>query len=223
MNIALAVFSNCTDTCLEEPTIYDTMFSLGLAFKDAADIKSVRVYVDPNPNPKLYKKYVKKLEEYGFYVVKTKGLADGWIKAMDEAVAEGSEYVFMVEHDWFFNSENISHSLADITFRMKKDDLGVMLFNKHKNDEALNGSKWQTYFKPVPKKFYCLTDRFSNNPNILNVEYFKKNFADKVDWSVAGAGKIEQSLEKKVEIAVYGIYGNEAAIVHLDGRKGGKK
>lgn len=223
MNLAIAVFSNCTDTCLEEPTIYDTLYSLGIAFKDAYKIKSVRVFVDPNPNPKKYKEYVDKLEKYNFYVEKTKSLSDGWLKAIDAAIQEGSEYLFIVEHDWFFNSENISHTLSDITFRMRKDNLPVMLFNKHKNDDALNGTKWQSYFNPVPKKFYCLTDRFSNNPHIIDLKQFKEKFYDQVDWDSPGAGQIEQSLQKKVQIAVYGIYGNEPAITHLDGRKGGKK
>lgn len=223
MNIALAVFSNCTNTCLEEPTIYDTVYSLGVALKDAYQINSVRVFVDPNPNPDKYDEYVKKLKDYGFYVVKTKSLADGWVKAMDAAEFEGAEFLFMVEHDWLFDPDNINHTLADITFRMKKDDLSVMLFNKHKNDEALNGTKWQSYFKPVPKRFYCLTDRFSNNPHILNIQKFRDKFFNMVDWDVPGAGQIEQALQKNVEIAVYGNYGNGPAIKHLDGRKGGKK
>lgn len=222
MNLALAVFSNCTNDCLENPTVYDTMASLGFTFKDSYKIKSLTVYVDPNPNPGYYKKYVERLKELGFYVVKTSSLSSGWLKAIDNAVENDIDYLFMLEHDWTFDTDVVKHTLQDITFRMAKDNLGCMLFNKHKNDDSLNGSKWQTYLKST-KSFYCMTDRFSNNPNILNVKWFKDNYMDRVNWNLAGAGRIEQSLEKKVNIAVYGEYGSEPAIIHLDGRKGGQK
>jgi len=223
MNISIACFSNCTNDCIEKPTIYETLYSLGVAFKDAWQSKTLRVYVDPNPNKGKYKEYTDLLTERGFFVEKTKGLADGYLRAVHQAYEDGAEFVFMVEHDWQFQPDNIEHTLADITFRMKKDNIPVMLFNKHVNDDKLNGTKWQGYFEPVPKKFYCKTDRFSNNPHIINVEMFKKMYMDMVDWTVPGAGHIEQSLQKKVDIAVYGMYGNEPAIKHLDGRKGGKK
>jgi len=44
-----------------------------------------------------------------------------------------------------------------------------------------------------------------------------------VDWTIPGAGKIEQALEKKFQIAVYGNYGLAPTIVHLDSRRGEKK
>lgn len=218
-NLTVAVFSNCTDTCLKDPTIYDTVMSLGVTFHDSNAIDSMTVYVDPNPNPKLYRKYAGRLRELGFYVVKTKGLADGWKKALDSAK---TDYIFMLEHDWVFDKDVVQHTLKDILYRMKRDRLWCMLFNKHPNDISLNNTKWQSYFEPT-KSFYCLTDRFSNNPHILDVKRFKEEQMHKIDWTAPGAGQIEQVLQRKVDIAVYGRYGDQPAIIHIDGRKGGKK
>src|SRR5690606_7801976 len=121
MNLSIAGFSNCTEDCSDNPAIYESLYGLGLAFKDAYQTLTLRIYVDPNPNKGKFKKYTEKLAERKFYVEKTKGLADGYLRAIHQAAQDGAEFVFMVEHDWQFQPDNIEHTLADITFRMKKD------------------------------------------------------------------------------------------------------
>jgi hypothetical protein len=218
-SVSLAVFTNCTDTCLTEPTIYDTLASLIQAFRDQ-NFKTLTVYCDPHPNPKLYKDYVKKLESYGFYVVKTKSLSDGWKQAIEGCK---EDYLFLCEHDWLFLASEINHKLFKIIRMMNKNKLWYMRFNKRDNIDDDKLAKWQSYFKQGGKG-YCLTDNISNNPHIINVAYYKEHILTLVDWSKKGAGMIEQSLQKSgLEGAVYGDYGKLPTIKHLDGRKGGLK
>lgn len=215
--ITLCLFTNCHDGCLTEPTIFRTIRSFTETFGRP---EKIEIYCDPNPNRKDYDEYANEIEKHtGIKPIKTTGLDNGWITALNTAT---TPYLFMLEADWRFYPEFISHTLEEIEQMMSDNNLWFLLFNKHKNNKLLNGTKWQTYFKATGKD-YCLSDRFSNNPNILEVEYFKKNIVPKVDWTIGGAGRIEQVLQRKVDIAVYGKYGNQPTIRHLNGRRGGKK
>lgn len=215
--ITLCLFTNCHKGCLIEPTIFRTLRSFKKTFGEP---EKLEIYCDPNPNHKDYDEYAREIEKQtGIKPIKTTGLDNGWLTALNTAT---TPYLFMLEADWRFYPEFIKHSLREIEQMMSDNNLWFLLFNKHKNDTALNGTKWQTYFKPTEKD-YCLSDRFSNNPNILEVEYFKKHIVPKVDWTIGGAGRIEQVLQRKVDITVYGKYGNQPTIRHLNGRRGGKK
>lgn len=215
--ITLCLFTNCHKGCLSEPTIFRTLKSWTKTFGEP---ERLEIYCDPNPNPNDYDEYAKAIEKQtGVKPIKTTGLDNGWITAVINAK---TKYLFICEADWQFYPEHINHTINEIEQMMLENKLWFLLFNKQKNDTQLNGTKWQTYFKPTDKP-YCKSDRFSNNPNILEAEYFLKNIAPKVDWTIGGAGRIEQVLQRKVDITVYGKYGNQPTIRHLDGRRGGKK
>ena len=215
--ITLCLFTNCHKGCLIEPTIFRTLRSFKKTFGEP---EKLEIYCDPNPNPKDYDEYAREIEKQtGIKPIKTTGLDNGWIMALNNAT---TKYLFMLEGDWQFYPDSIHHSLDGIKKMMSDNKLWFLLFNKHRNDKELNGTKWQTYFDETDKD-YCLSDRFSNNPNILEVDYFKKNIVPMVNWTIGGAGRIEESLQKKVHIAVYGKLGNERTIKHLNGRRGGKK
>lgn len=215
--ITLCLFTNCHKGCLVEPTIFRTIRSFTETFGEP---EKIEIYCDPNPNFRYYQKYSKMIEEKtGIKPIKTTGLDNGWITAINNAT---TPYLFMLEADWRFYPEYIKHTINDITDMMSENKLWFLLFNKHKNDTALNGTKWQTYFKATDKD-YCLSDRFSNNPNILEVKYFKKHIVKRVNWNIGGAGRIEQVLQKKVDIAVYGKYDNQPTIRHLNARRHGAK
>lgn len=212
----LNLFTNCHLKCTTEPTIFETYESYVKTFGKP---KRLTIYCDPNPHAELYEEYSKQIEDYfGQPPVKTKGLADGYKHSLDNA---DTEYLFQLEADWKF--QNIRHSLLQIIREQKKDMKMMMLFNQHKNTHHSWLSKWQSYFKQSRNPMYCLSDRVSNNPHIIEVEAYRREAMHLVDWTIPGAGMIEQVLEKKFQIAIYGAYGLAPTIVHLDSRKGEKK
>ena len=210
----LAVMSNATNDCLTNPTIYDTIQS----WKDTfGEPENIAIYLDPNPNPQLLDEYVQQIKDRtGIDPIITKSLSDGYRRALDE----NYEFIFYLEHDW--QLQGIHHSLGDILGTMKTDKRWFMLFNQHRNIDDPRLAKWQSYLKPHNRN-YCLTDRISNNPHIIWREMYRSKCLHLVDWTVKGAGLIEQVLEKKFEVAVYGEYDKEPTIVHTDGRKKGAK
>lgn len=211
----LNLFTNCTDTCLSNPTIFKTLDSFKQTFGEA----EISIYLDPNPNRNLLQAYSELIyRTLGVKPTITSGLADGYMKSL---LMGKSKYIFQLEHDWTF--QNITHSSNEIIEIMERDNLWFMLFNKHPNNGQLNGTKWQSYFTSTNRD-YCLTDRISNNPHIINREYYLKNIAPKINWTAKGAGQIEQVLQKSgLECAVYGKYSLPPTVKHLNGRKGGLK
>lgn len=213
----LAIFTNCTNDILKDPTIFKTLESYFDVLKP--NHTTVQIFCDPAPNPRYLPKYLKRLQELGIGIKVTKGLADGYRQALDF----DTDYVYMLEHDWQFLAENIHHTLDEIIAIMERDNLWYMNFNRLFNDDSINDTKWQTYMNPATDE-YCLTDRVSNNPHIINRKYYLENIANRVDWKLRGAGRIEQVLQKNgLEVAEYGAYGSPPTIKHLNGRKGGKK
>lgn len=215
--VALAVFTNCTNDILTAPTIHKTLRSYFNVLKP--NHETVKIYCDPYPNEQYITDYLKDLKKTGFDVTITKSLSDGYRKALDL----NADYLFMLEHDWLFIKERITHKLDEIIKIMERDNLWFMGFNRLMNDESLNDTKWQTYFHKRTHE-YCLTDRVSNNPHVINRKYYLEHIAPLIDWTVKGAGYIEQRLQKNGhEVAIYGNFGLEPTLIHLDGRKGGKK
>lgn len=212
----LNLFTNCHLKCTTEPTIFETYESYVKTFGKP---KRLTIYCDPNPHVELYEEYTKQIADYfGQLPIKTKGLADGYKHSLDNA---DTEYLFQLEGDWKF--QNTRHSLLQIVREQKRDMKMMMLFNQHKNMHYSWLSKWQSYFKQSRNQMYCLSDRVSNNPHIIEVQAYKREAMHLVDWTIPGAGMIEQVLEKKFQIAVYGAYGLAPTIVHLDSRRGEKK
>lgn len=212
----LNIFTNCHVGCTTDPTIFDTYENYIETFGKP---EKLTIYCDPHPHVDLYDEYAQQIEEYfGQPPIKTNGLADGYKHSLDNA---DTEYLFQLEADW--NFQNISHSLLEIVTEQKRDMKLMMLFNQHENRHINWLSKWQTFFKPSRNPMYCLSDRVSNNPHIIEVEAYRREAMHLVDWTVPGAGQIEQVLEKKFVIAVYGQYRLPPTIVHTDSRRGEAK
>lgn len=210
----LAIMTNATNTCLTDPTIFNTINSWKQYFGEPENIE---IFLDPNPNPHLLDEYRQSIvDKLGIEPIITTSLSDGYRQALEM----NYEFIFYVEHDWLF--EGVKHSVGDILGMMKTDRRWFMLFNQHKNIDMPELARWQSYLKPHNNN-YCLTDRISNNPHIIWRDMYRSKAMHLVDWTVPGAGMIEQVLEKKFEVAVYGEYGKEPTIIHTDGRKGGRK
>lgn len=212
----LNIFTNCHVGCTTEPTIFDTYDSYVNTFGVP---EKLTIYCDPNPHQELYEEYSKQIEDYFKQSpIKTGGLAEGYKHSLDNA---DTEYLFQLEADW--NFQNISHSVIDIVREQKRDMKIMMLFNQHQNIPIGWLRKYQTYFKRSKNPIYCSSDRVSNNPHIIEVEQYKREAMHLVEWKLPAAGRIEQELEKKFDIAIYGEYGLPPTIVHTDSRRGEKK
>lgn len=210
----LAVMTNATNGCIADPTIYDTIDSWTATFGKP---EAMEIFLDSNPNPQLADEYARNIKRaYNIEPIRTESLSDGYRRALDM----NYEFIYYLEHDW--RIQGVTHSLGDILGWMKTDNQWFMLFNQHKNIDMPELEKWQSYLKPH-NSYYSLTDRISNNPHIIWREMYRSKAMHLVDWTVRGAGMIEQVLEKKFEVAVYGEYGKEPTIVHTDGRNGGAK
>jgi hypothetical protein len=99
--------------------------------------------------------------------IKTSSLCEGYKKAIDLCV---TKYLFFLEHDWIF-LDNINHTLEELIELMNNNnEINCILFNKM-NNVVLDCQK--IYNSKSYKIPLCLTNRQSNNPNILRVKHSK--------------------------------------------------
>ena len=173
-------------------------------------------------------------------LIKTQSLADGYKKAIELCK---TPYLFFLEHDWLFLN-NIEHSLSDLTNLMNvHNEINCILFNKRYNKPS-NDQTMQYFNYSVP---LCLTNRQSNNPNLLRIEHaFKirynliKNEGCSIHPCIEYKYKFNNGLELpnycggiECELCVfcddnvnninvlgtylYGSYNMEPTIIHTDG------
>lgn len=209
-SVTLNLFTNAHKDCTTNPTIFDTYENYVKTFGKP---DKVVVYCDPNPHTDDYEKYSEQIDKYFGSHVKTTGLANGYLHSLENAT---TDYIFQLEADW--NFQHVTHSLDRIIAEMRKDSLWFMLFNQHKNIDMPHLAKWQSYLKPH-NDVYSVCDRISNNPHIIEVKRYTELAKSLVDWTIGGAGRIEQVLEKKFEVAIYGKYGIPPTIRHMDSRR----
>lgn len=100
--------------------------------------------------------------------IKTQGLCDGYKKAIELCK---TPYLFFLEHDWVF-LDNITHSLQDfVNIMHENEEINCILFNKMNNLPK----DYQKFYKSKQYDIpLLLTNRQSNNPNILKIEHAKK-------------------------------------------------
>jgi len=173
------------------------------------------IWCDPNPYTEKYKEYKKNLQKHFPVINKTGSQAESYVSAIKTS---NKRFLFMLEHDWEFYSENISHSLDEIILVMKQENLYHLRFNKR--DNTRKGCD-----KPIEEKNYngfkyCITPCLSNNPHIIDKEYYIKNNLLKFIKIKKGKHKIEGPLSKNPDLfgAIYGPLGHPKTIEHLDGR-----
>ncbi len=100
-------------------------------------------------------------------LIKTQSLCDGYKKAIELCK---TPYLLFLEHDWIF-LPNIIHSLSDLTNLMNQhNEINCILFNKLYNiPYDYQTIQYFNYSVPL-----CLTNRQSNNPNLLRIEHALK-------------------------------------------------
>jgi hypothetical protein len=123
----------------------------------------------------------------------------------------------MLEHDWVFVKQRITHTLEEICQAMDDNNLIHFRFNKRKNIEH----SWDTsLIEKKGKVPYCLSPNLSNNPHIINRQLYISVALDKIKLLKNSKG-IEEVLLKEKDLygAIYGSKHFDNTIIHLDGRK----
>ncbi len=206
--ISLNIFANCYK---EEPDI-DILIETYLSFiENFGEIKT-RVYLDPNPYNKFqeYKELIQ--AEIDCEVIKTKGLADGYLLSLKNK----EDYLFQLEFDWEF--QNINYTLEELVQLMEKDKIYNLRFPVKlytpKNYKEGYRQKYITRAEEKGDKIkYLLTDEVSNQPHIINREYYLKNVKGiKRDGASFG---IEENLNKKYDCCILGGWNNAIMIKTL--------
>lgn len=97
-------------------------------------------------------------------LIKTQSLCDGYKKAIELCK---TPYLFFLEHDWIF-LKNITHTLSQLTTLMDQhSEINCILFNKmHNTPFDFQTIDYKNYTIPL-----CLTNRQSNNPNLLRIDH----------------------------------------------------
>lgn len=188
-NITIAFMTNYT---LEIPNIEKqkkTIESFYNVFKPCSILKTI-IYCDEKPLSKIkgtitlfdntkynnYKIIGNKYEENLLSIpllkdakfVKTNGLCDGYKHIIDNC---DTKYIFFLEHDWIF-LDNIKHNIKELIEIMDNNiDINNILFNKLDNTEKSFQKFYNSKYINLP---LLLTNRISNNPNILRTSHAKE-------------------------------------------------
>lgn len=211
MKPELHIFTNCTATAPKADIIKKTYQSFISTF---GDIKTT-VWVDSKPSVNAYEKYLSNLKTIFQDIKKSESLSDGYIKAIKTSDAD---YLFMLEHDWTFNTDLIKHSLNEIIQIMDKNGIYHLRFNKRINLPI----KWDTVIEEMDFDGFmcCKTPIMSNNPHIINRKKYLEFIDKKYVKIMPGSKGLEEELRKQKNLhgIIYGPVEYPATITHLDGR-----
>lgn len=199
-NICLAFFTIANKENLNDPTAFDTLASLLTAFP-TLDFATLIVYVKDEGDAKIYNKYTKKLGSYGFYCEKVRDYEDAKRKAVDTCE---TKYLFMLEDNWYFDTDEVQHSIQDLTYWMSTSGLSVLSLNDRDNKKTHKVLMCEIDGKPL-----CLTNRVGPKPHIVNVARFRQVL---LLHSPEEAVMILSELD---EVAVYGGYGKVRTVARL--------
>ncbi|MXN67124.1 hypothetical protein GR183_19620 [Stappia sp. GBMRC 2046] len=178
----------------------------------------VRAFVDPNPNPSHFEAWAdticEGLSELNVEVVKTSGLASGFIKSIEMSKAP---YAIQLEHDFVFVKRRIDHSIDEILSGMERLGINYLKFNKRAN--RVRG--YDHFMIPAGDERLpvCRINGRSNNPQVIEIDYYRRMVAPLLDPARKGASGIEGWICRQIGGGyVYGELGHPATTAHLDGR-----
>ena len=189
-------------------------------------------------------KYIEKLKNINLLkhatFIKTQGLCDGYKKAIELCK---TPYLFFLEHDWVF-LDNIKHSLQNFVNIMDKNkEINCVLFNKINNSPIYYQKFYKSKQYDIP---LLLTNRQSNNPNILRIEHAKKiryplikntgcsvhpgieyyyninnmkipNYCGGIECELCNFCGENENIINILGTYIYGNYGYNPTIIHSDG------
>lgn len=213
------VFSNVASTdmerCLAPLAVRSCLDTFGLWDRDGV---VVRAFVDPNPNPSHFDAWADVirggLPGLNVEVVRTSGLASGFMKSIELSEAP---YAIQLEHDFIFVGRRIDHSIDQILAGMKRLGINYLKFNKRANQ--VRG--YDHFMIPAgdAQLPMCRINGRSNNPQIIEIDYYRRMVLPLLDPSRKGASGVEGWICRQIGGGyVYGAPGHPATAAHLDGR-----
>jgi hypothetical protein len=212
MIIELNIFTNSSanspSTMHIENTYASYLKTFGYGLKNT-------VWCDVNPNTKSSDEYIINLKKTFNNINPTGSLIQGYHTAIKNS---NSEFMFMLEHDWDFKSENINHTLLQIMEGMRKDNILHLRFNKRTNQDAQG---WDLNLVEIKGSVFdfCMTDCVSNNPHIINRQRWLDEASKYIDTRCNGAYGLEEFLTRSpIRGAIYGALGHPPSIHHTDGK-----
>lgn len=212
MTIELNIFTNSSANSPSTTHIENTYASYFKTFRYGL---KTTVWCDVNPNTKLSDEYINNLKKIFDNVNLTGSLIQGYHTAIKNS---NSEFMFMLEHDWDFKSENINHTLSQIIEGMRKDNILHLRFNKRTNQDAQG---WDLNLVEIKGSIFdfCMTDCVSNNPHIINRQRWLDEASKYIDIRCNGAYGLEEFLTRSpIRGAIYGPAGHPPTIYHTDGK-----
>jgi len=177
---------------------------------------SLKVWLDNNPASVSGGQYEKQVREKYEVVEEVKSLSDGYIKAIQSSSAD---YLFMLEHDYAFFSQNVHHTVSEILDFMSEFSVEHLRFNHNNN---LVRGPWVPWLKEFGSPTFraCEVKMRSNRPHILDRNHYLELIEKGVILVKDGSKGIEERFWKFPEYTgtVYGAPGDNCTIRHLDGR-----
>jgi len=213
--IELHLFTNSTIYAPATEIIENTYESFKNVFDPNGEI-SVYVWCDSRPYIETSRKYILNLMSvFGDNVTRVKSLSDGYIRAIKRSDAD---ILFMLEHDWEFQSQNIDHTLEQIVDEFRhNEDMVHFRFNRRKN-EVKGSDHWleETQGKHMT---YCVTPSMSNNPHIIHRKRYRKRALPYLKVCKGSQG-IEGPLSRVdgLNSALYGSLEHPRTVKHTNGR-----
>jgi hypothetical protein len=201
------MFTNCTGNANWLDVFNRTLDSFRDTFGFADRTK---VYMDRNPFTSAKKECRNKLSS--FHVICTNSLVEGYRRSVLDCEHGAA---VQLEHDWVFNKEVIQHNMTEIIAFLKKSRFCHLRFNKRKNTQA----GWDKKFSEGEGGFpHCASNQLSNNPHIIDIDKYKEQVLPMLTTGKGSKGIEEVISWKHIEGAIYGLYGWEATLTHIDGR-----
>lgn len=211
MKFELHIFTNCTKSAPSTAKLRRTHESFCRVFGNITPT----IWCDPKPNVRTYSQYRKNLLKNFPVIYETSSLSDGYTKSIKKSKAD---YIFILEHDWQFQAEYITHSLGIILAAMQVLGIYHLRFNKRQN--KIRG--WDKILEPIIYKDLnlCRTNILSNNPHIINRHKYLTFIQAGLVRVLPGSDGIEEIISKHPQTwgAIYGPPDWPATVKHTDGR-----
>jgi hypothetical protein len=222
--ITLSLYTNCTSFNSNNSNLISTTFNSFINTFSLDYVNEIFVFIDPQPNTKNKELYYKEISNYfnkyktdfrNIFIHFTKGLADGYLLSINKSK---NDYIFQLEHDWTFNKDLIKHNITELIDSLKYNNIYYFRFNKRKTEVKLS----DTYLneKIYNNITFSETPSISNNPHIIDKNYYNKYVKEFINPDSKGSKGIEEILQKnKLKIGnIYGSINYPATINHIDGR-----
>ena len=214
----LNVFSNVASPDPRDCLAQHAVLSFFETFADPAFAVTVRVFVDPNPNPARFADWVGTIREgigaIPAEIVQTRGLIDGFAESL---VRSEAAFAMQLEHDFVFHRAQIHHGLAELIAAMQAGRTSYLKFNKRAN----RAKGFDYFMDPVTLAGVplCRISGRSNNPHLIDVAYYRRVALPLLRPESGETVGLESGIDQYVGGGyVYGGLGHPQTVGHLDGR-----